>query len=123
MTDVKTQTERHIFEYRLHATLPLRTTFTDEEKRYLRPIAETLAMLDGNAFFGSVTFNDNEWYEQYLPEAWALWKNNGGVDGWSGATSWATELTKIKQNPGLQSLRDQMDMILTLTQDDHASAI
>lgn len=118
MIDVETQDERHVFEYKLHAKLPLRTAFTDEEKQYLRPIAETLAMLDGNAFFGMVTVNDTEWYEQYLPEAWALWSNNGGVNGWSGATGWATELTKIKQNPGLQSLRDQMDLLLTLTKDN-----
>lgn len=119
MIDLETQDERQIFEYKLHAKLPLRTDFTDEEKRYLRPIAETLAMLDGNAFFGGITVNNTEWYEQYLPEAWALWKNNGGVDGWSGATGWATELTKIKQNPGLQTLRDQMDLLLTLTKDNN----
>lgn len=118
MIDIETQDDRHVFKYELHATLPLRCNdFTDEEKRYLRPIAETLAMLDGNAFFRMVTINDTEWYEQYLPEAWALWKNNGGKNGWSGATGWAQELTKIKANPGLQSLRDQMDMILTLTKD------
>ncbi len=118
MIDIETQDERQIFEYKLHAKLPLRTAFTDEEKRYLRPIAETLAMLDGNAFFGMVTINRTEWYEQYLPEAWALWSNNGGATGWSGATGWATELTKIKNNPGLRSLRDQMDLLLTLTKDD-----
>ncbi len=111
--------ERQVFEYKLHAKLPLRTVFTDEEKRYLRPIAETLAMLDGNAFFGAVSINECEWYEMYLPEAWALWSNNGGATGWSGATGWATELTKIKNNPGLQSLRNQMDMLLTLTKDNN----
>lgn len=63
-------------------------SFTEEEKEWLRPIAETLAMLDGNAFFGNQIANDREWYEQYLPEAWALFTNNGGLDGWAGEVSW-----------------------------------
>lgn len=58
--------------------------FTAREKHALRPIAETLAMLDGNAFFGlSQDENgDDNHYEQYLPEAWALVRSNGGLDGW-----------------------------------------
>jgi hypothetical protein len=46
--------------------------FTDDEKEILRPIAETIAMLDGNAFFDQITNRSGkrtEWYEQYLPEA------------------------------------------------------
>jgi len=64
--------------------------FTDEEKAKLRPIAETLAMLDGNAFFGNSTERDGriiEWYEQYLPEAAALYNGNGGDNGWAGESS------------------------------------
>lgn len=38
----------------------------------LKPIAETLAMLDGNAFFGSVW----ESWIQYLPEADAVYRSN-----------------------------------------------
>lgn len=49
-----------------------RESFTDEEKARLRPVAETLAMLDGNAFFGAELQDGADWYEQYLPEAHAL---------------------------------------------------
>lgn len=58
------------------------SSFTDVEKRKLRPIAETLAMLDGNAFFTWATH-----YEQYLPEADALYQSNGGDNGWAGEAS------------------------------------
>jgi hypothetical protein len=61
--------------------------FTDKEKKMLRPIAEVIAILDGNAFWGlSVddTGEDN-WYEQYLPEAWMIYRNNPSVIS---GTSW-----------------------------------
>jgi len=63
-------------------------TFTDAERVKLRPIAETLAMLDGNAFF---TMGDGEhwWADQYLPEASALYEANGGDNGWAGEASFA----------------------------------
>lgn len=60
--------------------------FTDAEKAKLRPIAETLAMLDGNAFFG-MTHGDREHYEGYLSEAHAVYEANGGDGGWAGASS------------------------------------
>lgn len=68
-------------------------SFTDAESAKLRPIAETLAMLSGNAFFGN-TFEDRlgrerEWYEMYLPEASALYEANGGDGGWAGEASFA----------------------------------
>lgn len=63
-------------------------SFTDLEKRKLRPVAETLAMLDGNAFFGQVV-GGHEWYEGYLPEAHALYESNGGDAGWAGEASFA----------------------------------
>jgi len=63
-------------------------SFTEEEKEWLRPIAETIAMIDGNAFFGNEITDGREWYEQYLPEAWGLFTNNGGIDGWAGEVSW-----------------------------------
>jgi len=66
-------------------------SFTNNEKRLYRPIAETLAMLDGNAFFGGIYSDKDcekrEWYEMYLPEAAALVDNNGGFDGWAGEVS------------------------------------
>lgn len=64
-------------------------TFTQEEKDKLRPIAETLAMLDGNAFFGANSGAEQEWYEQYLPEAHALYESNGGDNGWAGEASFS----------------------------------
>lgn len=61
-------------------------------KPILRPIAETLAMLDGNAFFCIAGTNGSEWYEQYLPEAWTLFEDNGGMQGWSGQAHFVREL-------------------------------
>lgn len=66
-----------------------RTEFTAEEKAKLRPIAETLAMLDGNAFFGTTKPGEKEWYEAYLPEAYTLYESNGGDSGWAGEASFA----------------------------------
>ena len=65
--------------------------YTTQEKKWLCPIAETLAMLDGNAFFGSDLVNGQEWYEQYLPEAAAIFYGNGGPTGWAGEVSWMKE--------------------------------
>ena len=64
-------------------------SFSADEKAKLRPIAETLAMLDGNAFFGNEAHAGAEWYEQYLPEAHALYEGNGGDKGWAGEASFA----------------------------------
>lgn len=64
-------------------------SFSADEKAKLRPIAETLAMLDGNAFFGNEGSAGAEWYEQYLPEAHALYEGNGGDSGWAGEASFA----------------------------------
>jgi len=54
----------------------------------IRAIAETLAMLDGNAFFsnGSSDPNDayGEWWMQYAADAIVLWEINGGNSGWPG---------------------------------------
>lgn len=63
-------------------------SFEDAEKAKLRPIAETLAMLDENAFFGlSGTRRGSDWYEKYLPEAAALYDANGGDAGAAGLAS------------------------------------
>ena len=69
-----------------------KTDFTDDEKSRFRQMAETLAMLDRNAFFGN-TYKDRngverEWYEMYLPEAHALYSSGGGFsDGWHSESS------------------------------------
>jgi hypothetical protein len=57
-------------------------------KKMLRPVAETIAMLDGNAFFG-MRIGDHDWWEMYLPEADALFEANGGLAGWASAASFA----------------------------------
>lgn len=67
------------------------SSFTDGEKAKLRPMAETLAMLDGNAFFGMQVRDGEDFYEQYLPEAHALYEANGGDGGWAGAASFARD--------------------------------
>ena len=72
-----------------HYRKTTKKNFSAQEKAILRPIAETLAMLDGNAFFGMST-NDNGddvWYEQYLQEAWRIFVANGGIKGWAGEAS------------------------------------
>jgi hypothetical protein len=88
----KTKTDKHVIGYQLELRSDATTkVFTDEEKAILRPIAETIAMLDGNAFFTMDT-DKGEWYEQYLPEAWSLFKANGGLDGWAGEASWIRDM-------------------------------
>lgn len=54
-------------------------SFDEEEKDLLRPIAETIAMLSGNAFFGMKTDSDGNdlLYEDYLPQAAALYASAG----------------------------------------------
>lgn len=69
-------------------------SFTPGEKAKLRPIAETLAMLDGNAFFGMAAGDHEDWSDQYLPEAAALYEANGGDGGWGGKASFATAIRK-----------------------------
>lgn len=72
------------FMYWFRQNYPLRykkKKFSDKEKIMLRPIAEVFAILDGNAFWGlsvDEAGNDN-WYEQYLTEAWIVYKNNPSV--------------------------------------------
>lgn len=85
---------RHCLDKPFHVIEPKggwRRSFTTEEKRKLRPIAETLALLDGNAFFGQVTTDGEEWYEGYLSTAHAIYESNGGDSGWAGQASFVRE--------------------------------
>ena len=96
-----------------------RKEFTDEEKALLRPIAETLAMLDGNAFFGTkisdhINGTDCDWYEQYLPEAWEVWDSHAGLQGWAGLTGWGSEHKLRQENETLRGLWDQYQVALRL---------
>lgn len=72
-------------------------SFDVEESTKLRPIAETLAMLDGNAFFGACKSDDTEddtWFRMYLPEADAIYQANGGDKGWAGLASFIRDSEK-----------------------------
>jgi hypothetical protein len=88
---------RDILGEKFHVAKPAggwREEFSDEEKAKLRPIAETLAMLDGNAFFGTHYIDpagvEHECFEMYLPQAHALYQDNGGDGGWVGNSSFAS---------------------------------
>ena len=74
-------------------TSPRKTKFSEKEKQMLRPIAEVLCLLDGNAFFGISTdeWGEDIWYESYLPEAYVVYKANGGDKGWASELSWVKE--------------------------------
>lgn len=87
-----------------------RRVFTDEDKQKLRPIAETLAMLDGNAFFGI----NADHYEAYLTEADAVYRSNGGDDGWARGASWIQELRMIQEDPTLRDAYDKLQVLLEL---------
>ena len=69
----------------------IKKDWSDEEKALLRPIAETLAMLDGNAFFTHTLPDGREWYEQYLSEAATIFHENGGLNGWASEANWIKE--------------------------------
>lgn len=75
----------------------------------LRPMAETLAMMDGNAFF---TFDDH--WRNYLPEADAVFRSNGGIDGWAGQCSWIQDLRLIQKDPTLRDARDKLKVLMAL---------
>lgn len=80
----------------------------------LRPIAETLAMMDGNAFF---TFEDH--WRNYLPEADAVFCSNGGINGWAGKCSWIQDLALIQKDPTLRDARDKLKVLLALKRKEH----
>lgn len=88
--------------------------FTNDEKKILRPIAETLALLDMNAFF-SFTLNDGrEYYEQYLVEAATLFYDSGGFNGWAGMASWVKE--QIHENDAVKDAYINWQTIKKLSQ-------
>lgn len=89
----------------------LQHEFTQEEKEYLRPIAETMAMLDGNAFF---SLKSDIW-ESYLPEARALFNSNGGLDGWAGGASWIRE--QQHETPAVEEAYKQYKLLKELSKE------
>lgn len=87
-----------------------RRVFSDEDKQKLRPIAETLAMLDGNAFFGI----SPDHYEGYLTEADAVYRSNGGDDGWARGASWLQDIRMIQEDATLKDAHDKLQVLLSL---------
>ena len=71
----------------------IKNEWSAEEKELFRPIAETLAMLDGNAFLSHKLPDGRDWYEQYLSEAATIFEENGGLTGHAGTASWVTNQT------------------------------
>lgn len=107
------EVESNIFTYSLRMREDaLSKEFTPDEKAILRPIAEVIAMLDGNAFFTMDT-DKGEWYEQYLPDAWSLYANNGGENGWAGEASWIKDLRN--SHPAVVEARRNLRIALELS--------
>jgi len=57
--------------------------------------------------------NGCEWYEQYLPEAAAIFYGNGGPTGWAGEASWIKELKH--ENESIKTAYDSWRTIKTLS--------
>lgn len=93
---------------------PRKIKFTEKEKRLLRPIAEVLCLLDGNAFFGISTdeWGEDIWYESYLPEAYVVYKANGGDKGWASELSWIKEANH--ENESVKDAYDEWQLIKIL---------
>lgn len=112
ITDTQSPDVRRI-QYELDISqADLDHAFTDQEKRHLRPIAETFAMLDGNAFF---ELSGSLW-ESYLPEARALFNSNGGLTGWAGGASWIKDLEH--ETPAVEEAYKQYILIKELSKGD-----
>lgn len=93
-----------------------RRNFTEEEKKKLLPIAEVLAMLDGNAFF---TFDN--WCDGYLPEADAVYRSNGGDTGWASECSWVKEIRMIQEDATLKDAYDKLQVLLELKRKENGN--
>jgi hypothetical protein len=89
--------------------------FTAHEKRILRPIAETIAIMDGNAFFG-IQKDDNgkdTWYEQYLVEAWMVASYQNKINGWVNETSWVKDM--VHENPSVEEAYNNWQLLKILS--------
>lgn len=90
--------------------------FDDAEKAKLLPIAETLAMLDGNAFFTYDNFASS-----YLPEAHAIYESNGGDTGWASECSWVRQLREIQEDPVLKDAYDKLQVLIALKRKENGN--
>jgi hypothetical protein len=93
--------------------------FTAEEKRILRPIAEVIAIMDGNAFFGlQKDDNGNDtWYEQYLVEAWMIASHKNKINGWVCETSWVKDMTH--ENPSVEEAYNNWQLLKILSRSNN----
>jgi len=108
--------ETHVlitYELLVHRAAYKDCSFTDEQKRKLRPIAEVLALLDGNAFFSMELGNGKQWYEQYLPEANELYTGTGG---WADQVSWIRDLEH--ENDAVREAYESYRILKALSQAD-----
>jgi hypothetical protein len=89
--------------------------FTARQKQFLRPIAEIIAVIDGNAFFGMTVddYGEDTWYEQYLPAAWAIYKFSGGENGWISQVSWIKALDH--ENQSVKDAFEQWQLLKSLS--------
>jgi len=90
--------------------------YSDEYKQKLRPIAETLALLDGNNISGPVLH-----YTGYLIEADAVYRNNGGENGWASKTGWIQDLNIIQKDPTLRDVYDKLQILIALKRNENGN--
>jgi hypothetical protein len=91
-----------------------RRNFEDEVYvKMLRPIAETLALIDGSAFIGH--------WSGYLSEADAIYRANGELDDWPNVCSWIKRKTLIESDPVLKDLNDKLEMLLILKEKNEST--
>jgi len=85
-----------------------RRVFPPDYVIILKPIAETLAMLDGNAFFG----DGWESWISYLPEADAVYRSNGEPED----LSWLSHYKH--EDPTLQDAWNKYLVLLELKREE-----
>lgn len=83
-----------------------RRIFTEEYIRIIRPIAETLAMMDKEVVSRS--------WENYLQEADAIYRNNGGDTGWASQCSWIAREKSMMEDPSCRDLWNKLQLVLTI---------
>ena len=90
--------------------------FNEQERAKLLPIAETLAMMDGNAFFSIDNVIDG-----YLPEAHAIYESNGGDTGWASHCSWVHDSRMIQEDITLKDIYDKLQVLLALKRKENGN--
>jgi hypothetical protein len=86
-----------------------RRVFPPDYIEVLKPISETLAMLDGNCWY----FPDNPSWIQYLPEADAVYRANSCPE----SVSWLKHFHH--EDPTLQDAWNKYQMLLELKREEN----